>query len=57
MSDSRAVQGYLYFLFIYCITFFEIIPEIAFGKRHDPGQIKLTQKTEDNIIIEDKKLS
>ena len=37
------IQGYLYFLFI---TLFEIIPEIAFGKRHDPGQI---------IIVEDKK--
>ena len=37
------------------ITLFEIILEIVFGKRHDPGQITyLTQKTEDNIIVEDK---
>ena len=33
VSDSRAIQGYLYFLFIYCITLFEILPEIAFGVR------------------------
>ena len=55
MSDSRAIQGYLYFLFIYWITVFEIISEIAFGKRHDPGWIPyLTQKTEDNTIVDDK---
>ena len=31
------------------------IPEIVFGKRHDPGQVTyLTQKTEDNIIVKDK---
>ena len=51
ISDSHAFQGSLYFLFIYCITF-DIILEIAFRKRHDPY---LTQKTEDNIIVEDKK--
>ena len=55
ISDSRVIQGYLYFLFIYCITLFEIIPEIVFGKCHDPGEIThLTQKTEDNIFVEDK---
>ena len=33
----------------------KIIPEIVFGKRHDPGQITcLTQKTEDSIIVEEK---
>ena len=54
-SDSCAIQGYFHFLFIHCITLFEIILEIVFGKRHDPGQITyLTQKTEDNIIVEDK---
>ena len=52
---TRVIQGYLYFLFIYCITLFEIIPEIVFGKRHDPSDITyLTRKTEDNIIVEDK---
>ena len=55
ISDSRVIQGYLYFLFIHCIILFEIIPEIVFGKRHDPGQITyLTQKTEDDIFVEDK---
>ena len=53
---TRAIQGYLYFLFIHCFTLFEIILEITFGKFHDLGQITyLTQKTEDNIIVEDKK--
>ena len=56
ISDSRAIQGYLYFLFIYCMHY--IIrddTEIAFGKRHDPGQITyLIQKTTDNIILQDK---
>ena len=42
ISDSRAVQSYLYFLFIYWVTLFEIIPKIAFRKRHDPGQITLS---------------
>ena len=33
----------------------EIIPKIAFGKRHDPGQIAyVTQKTEGNITVQDK---
>ena len=55
MSDSLVIQGYLYFLFIYCITLFEIIPEVVFGKRHDMGEITyLTIKTEYNIIVEDK---
>ena len=36
----------------YCITF-EFILEIVFGKCHDPGRI-MTQKKEDNIIVEDK---
>ena len=31
---------------LHYITLFEVIPEIIFGKRHDPGPI-LTQKTED----------
>ena len=35
ISDSHVIQGYLYFLCIYCITLFEIIPEIVFGKRND----------------------
>ena len=39
-------------------TLFEIILEIAFGKPHDLGQITyLTQKTEDNVIVEDKKIN
>ena len=55
ISDSHVIQGYLHFLFIYCIALFDIIPGIVFGKRHDPGEITyLTQKTEDNIIVEDK---
>ena len=40
-SDSRAIQDYLYFLLIYCVTLLEIIPEIAFGKRQEPQQIHI----------------
>ena len=48
-SDSRVIQGYLYFLCIYCITLFEIIPEIVFGKRHDRGLSSFIQK--DCVIV------
>ena len=44
ISDSRVIQGYLYFLCIYCITLFEIIPEIVFRKRHDRGLNSFIQK-------------
>ena len=44
ISDSRVIQGYLYFLCIYCITLFEIIPEIVFGKCHDRGLNSFIQK-------------
>ena len=55
ISDSRVIQGYLYFLYIYCITLLEIIPEIVFGKRHDPGEITyLTHRTEGNILLKTK---
>ena len=46
ISDSRTIQGYLYFLFIYCITLFKIIPEIVFRKRHDPSQVTYQTQTD-----------
>ena len=49
ISDSRIIQGYLYFLCIYCITLFEIIPEIVFGKPHDRGLNSFIQK--DCVIV------
>ena len=54
----RAIYISYLFIALHYWRLFESIPEIYFWENvNDPGQITyLTQKTEDNTIVEDKKL-
>ena len=45
----------IYLLHYIIVDYSRAYRKLFLGKRHDPGQIKyLTQKTEDNTIVEDK---